>query len=306
MKVAIFFLVLIIIVGVALYSVFSELRGQIKLGEIKKYFTWSSPTSSLLSPDGGSTPVITQPVVTPPPQEPEVPKITPPKGFSLKELSEYYDKIRIENVTPPSSYYWYSVVSKLSLRGDYSLGEKVDVTGWRVRGNKKNDVIIPQAVADFGLYNQQNTSMFLEKGNVATFFSSQSPVWKSFRLNKCTGYLNNSYKFEPSLPNNCPSIDRSDIISFSGKCQTFLMSLYGCREPSPAEKNELSGPKDVACRAFLDDLNYGGCYRRYGKDANFFSDTWYIWMNAEMPFDPAHDRILLFDKKGLLVDEYVY
>lgn len=308
MKTIIFFLILIIIVGVALYSVISELKGQVRLDEIKKYFTWSLPTST---PDVvvNVPPPVVQPVIPPPPQEPrepEKPQITPPKGFSLSELSPHYDKIRIENVSPPSSYYWYTALSKFSLRGDYSLSEKVDVTGWRVRGNKKRDVVIPQAVADFGLYNQQNVNVFLEKGSVATFFSSQSPIGKNLRLNKCTGYLNNSYKFDPSLPNNCPSIDRSDVISFSGKCQTFIFSLYGCREPSSMEKNELSGTNDVACRAFLDDLNYGGCYRKYGKNIDFFSGEWYVWMNLEMPFDSAHDRILLFDKQGLLVDEYIY
>ena len=95
-------------------------------------------------------------------------------------------------------------------------------------------------------------------------------------------------------------------MNFSGRCQSFILSLGSCEEPTPSELNEYSVENDLGCRSYLDTLNYTGCYRTYRYTANFFSNEWRIWLNQAMPFDQQHDRVLLFDRNGLLVNEYVY
>jgi hypothetical protein len=84
------------------------------------------------------------------------------------------------------------------------------------------------------------------------------------------------------------------------------MSLGGCRVPTPSEVNMVASYGDSACRAILDRFNYGGCYKRYRGDADFFRNEWYLWLGQEIRFDPEHDKVQLLDVANRVVDEYVY
>ncbi len=238
-------------------------------------------------------------------REPEKPVIIPPSGFSLTQLSPYYDKVRLESVM--RSYDDYYSQAYFTVRPDYALEGSVNVTGWKIKGNRGAEVVIPHGIADYGIQGfLESRDIELSKGSYITVYSGKSANNQNFRLNKCTGYLNNHYSFKPSLPNSCPSVDRNLIVSFSGRCQSFIYSIGTCREPSANEKNQFSLPEDKECNVFLNSLNYGGCYAKHRYDADFFSGEWRAWVDQQFPFDKEHDRILLYDRNGLLVDEYVY
>lgn len=226
---------------------------------------------------------------------------TPPSGFTVADLSPYYDKVQMISVRPPDRY---GMGGEFTLRVDTSASAPVDVTGWTIRTNRRGSLIISGAGAATGPVNRAR--ILVRPGTSATFYAAWSSSVKNVELNACTGYLNYRYIVSPKFPTNCPRPSRSEMIGFSGACQNFINSLSPCEIPTPTEINQFAVSGDAACRAFIDTLTYEGCVRRYESLPNFYSYGWRVWLGTELRFDPFHDRLLLFDASGKLVDEYVY
>jgi len=242
------------------------------------------------------------------PQKPikEIPDYKIPAGFNREELSSYFEKVQISSV----SFYSYGAGAypkTLKLYSYLEKDESINVSGWKIKGNRY-EMAIPKAVM---IYNPEGDNkeedIVLSDNNYLTVYSSKSPLNKNLRLNKCNGYLNNFFDFNPDLPNNCPSIERSEYTDLSGQCQSYLMSLGRCKMPDVNFYNSLPGTdQGNACRAFLNTISHAACFKKYRNDNDFLSNEWRIWINEDFRFDSSHDRLLLFDKEGLLVDEYVY
>lgn len=313
MKYIIYVLIALVVV-VGAYLAFTNTKSELQFSKLFPAFSNSSSTGGFKLNLGFSNPAhedtqkavseVRQKEVIPLPREPEKPVIIPPTGFSLSQLSPYYDKVRLENVTRPYDSYSQA---QFTLRTDYALENAVNITEWKIKGNRGAEISVPRAIADYGIQGSPQVSdILLKKGEYLVVYSGKSPNNQNFRLNKCIGYLNNSYTFSPPLPHSCPSVERTIMVSFSGKCQSFIYSLGTCREPSSNEKNQFTLSEDAGCSAFLNSLNYGGCYSAYRYQTDFFSTEWRAWIDQQFSFDRDHDRILLYDKSGLLVDEYTY
>lgn len=218
-----------------------------------------------------------------------------PEGFALKDLSPYFDKIKISSAAAGSANSYGRIVLSASLGG----GEKINITGWRLEANRGSQ-IISQAINIYdptGL--TAESDIFFEKGNRLMLYTSHSAIGKNLRLNKCLGYLENTNDFTPSLPRSCPSPSQDEnISSFTGACQNYVRSLGSCRLPGP---NPSIPQNDYACRAYIDTINYRGCFDRHRGDSDFLSSEWWVWTGNRF-LDSRHDRVLLFDRNGLLVD----
>lgn len=221
-----------------------------------------------------------------------------PPGFTLKDISPYYHQVRIG-----SAYRGYfGSYGQVSLYADYGLKMKLNITRWELRANHGNQ-IIPQAVEVYspsGL--TPSSDIWLDKGQNVYLYSTYSAISQNLRLNKCIGYLENANDFQPSLPLNCPYIDRSEIVGFSGQCQNYLLSLGSCSLP---KSNPPIPQNDAACWNYLENINYGGCFSKHRSDSDFLSNEWRVWLGNEF-LDPSHDRLMLVDRNGLLVDYYSY
>jgi hypothetical protein len=236
---------------------------------------------------------------TPAPVTPPAP--TPPPGFTVNQLSPAYQSVRISSV-----YMTYSqnTPSSFQLSGGYSQKESVNITGWQLKGNRWG-LIIPKALKDFDVYGGSlEEDIHLVSGGRVYGYSFKSPIGKSFQLNLCSGYLNSIYTFNPTLPMNCPYLDRDSVANLIGACQSYIFSLGTCKAPTTDKINQLS--YDSSCRSFLDTLNYAGCYRKNVSRSDFLTKEWKLWFNMPFNFDSNHDQILLLDRNGLLVDRYVY
>lgn len=298
-------IIVIIIIIVIVYNGVLWASSSLNLSEIF-YLPSGRATSSAVESKKQTTPKIRieiSPKTSEPTKSPVT--VTPPQGFTIDELSPYYRKVRITSVYPS-----YSSRSPriFSLRANLSGNDSVKVSGWFLKNNKNNKVIIPQAIH---LYNPfsflgNQSDIVLSANHTVNVYFSKSPFGNNLRLNKCTGYLNNTYEAKPSFPNNCPSVRRSEIVSFPGECQSFILSLRRCEEPTGNELNLFTLPNNLACHDFLGEINYRGCYNNYSSDADFLSREWRVWLNRGFNLDSLHDRVLLFDEKGLLVSEYVY
>lgn len=234
--------------------------------------------------------------------EQAIPDYLIPSGFVREQLSPYFKKVKISSAYVSS---WSTTPAQISLSSALKE-EAVNITGWRLKSNKK-EMTVPQAVNvydPFGFWPQEDIIIF--ENSFINIYSNKSPLNKNLRLNKCTGYLENIYDFDPALPQNCPSVSRSEIVHLSGECQSYILSLWGCKLPETSFYNTLLGSDSGnACRAFLNTISHGSCFQKHRYDSDFLSNEWRIWMNWNI-LDPQHDRLWLLDKNGLLVDEYIY
>lgn len=234
-------------------------------------------------------------------------KPIPPTGFTEKDLSPFWGDIQIKKITPanPSNY---SRLNGFTLIAQKTVKNPISITGWKLRGNRNTEIYIPEALADYG-YSGAGTAqnINLKAGDYAVFYSTRNPGIRNFRLNKCTGYLNSFLSFSPQLPKNCPKpYTKNELALVSGQCQNFIRSLSNCSIPTADQKNRFSQIGNNPCRQLLDRFMYGYCYDNHRNDPDFFSHEWRIWLGISMPFDYYHDRVLLMDESGFLVDEYVY
>lgn len=300
---------IIVILAVGLYSVATQI---FKGASPADFFRvkYVGPLASSTAPRGitTQTPDKTY-TVSPKTSSPQsaivnVPKIQPPFGFTVEQLSPFYKKIYLAYIHAARSS---NDASVFVLKPDFSLKENINITDWYIKVNSGATVKIPGAINDYnplGAFAEKDIILD-NAGHQINISSLPTPFGKNLRLNKCTGYLNNIYQFSPALPNQCPGVNRSDIVNFTGACQSFIFSLGACRIPTSNEINFYAS-NDNGCRDVLNSLNYGSCYNRYSQDIGFLGNEWRVWLGEKIPFDPQHDRVLLFDKNNLLVDEYIY
>ena len=190
---------------------------------------------------------------------------------------------------------------EVSLYANLAGSELVNITGWTVKSNK-GSFKIPQAQEVYSFGGVEG-NINLKSGDMVNFYSTDGPKG-NFRLNKCMGYIEDISPFVPSLSKTCPYISRSEITNFSGECQDYILSLRSCQEPSANSPVPLN---DDACHNFLRKLNYVGCVEKYGKDSDFRSNDWRVWIGGQLDiFDPLHDKVQLLDRSGKVVDEYSY
>ncbi len=307
----IFWLVVVVLMAIALYGAFTGLKGGIKFGNLSGLlklpsgFNHVATTTVIFSVDGKNYVNVNKPISTSLPGQPPKPVVVLPVDFTLGQLASYYGQVELTSFSLGNS----TNPSRLTVQSGASMAMPVNIRGWSVKGNRNVRILIPGAVGDYipsGLVSEGD--LFLNKGETVNFYSNYSPIGVSLKLNECTGYLNNTANFLPELPKNCPAIyDKSEIINFSGTCQNLITSVRSCGVPTSDQINSIPKPDESQCRSILTGrTNYQSCYSRHRYDTNFFAKEWRVWIQSAMDFDSGHDRLLLLDRGGLLVDEYVY
>ncbi len=306
------FVAIIVIVGVSIaFSRSSDGTGTFGIDKGSVFYRslfWyrkDKPTSTASSSDADKPKEA--PKKTSTQESKEKPKPPAPSGFEASQLSPYWQEVEITKVTP-ANISNYDKLNGFTLEAQKENGEAISITGWKIRGNRGGEMYVPKGVADLGVsaYGVP-ADISLAPGEYAVFYSTQSAMNRNFRLNKCTGYLGNTYSFNPALPKKCPTpYAKSELAALRGECQDFIRSIKTCGMVKANDVNRFSGSGDAQCRAILDRFNYGVCYQSHRADADFFAKEWRVWLGIPMPFDARHDRVLLFDSRGLLVDEYIY
>ncbi len=222
-----------------------------------------------------------------------------PAGFTASQLSPNFRKVRI-NGASYGSYYSYGTIT---LSG-YSIpaSTTINITGWNIKA-KHGGEYIPQAI---NVYEPSGltpaTDIILKPNDNVYLYSSPGPF--NIRINKCIGYIALNNRLTPSLPSNCPYLDRSQIQNFTGACQNYVQSISSCSSPN------LNDPRipfnDFACRNFIaNHFSYYSCFNDHSTDADFLSSQVWVWTGSNV-IDQYHDQIQLLDRNGLVVDVYSY
>jgi len=227
-----------------------------------------------------------------------------PAGRTFEvSTSPYFGKVKISSVRSQTSSY-PSLITLSTYLGE----EKINITGWQIRG-KGGSFTFPGGIEYYKpYYNPVPTeSIFVERGDRIYLSSASSPLGRgrNFRPNKCLGYFTNYHDFPISLSKNCPKPNREEISHLDPCCQEFILRLGRCEIPDYSDS--LSVSNDPECVAYLNEnFNYGGCYRNYYRDEDFISNDWHIYMNTNIVVSNNCDTLYLRDQNGLLVDEYSY
>jgi hypothetical protein len=224
-----------------------------------------------------------------------------PAGFTAAQLSPYFREVRFGSVSPGTSYY-YGTITLITYFANSAATGTIDVTGWQIK-SKNGGEYIPQAIA---LYDPSGLSaasdIRLKNSDVVNIYSTSAPF--NLRINKCVGYIQHVANFSPSLPLNCPYMNQSQIANFTGACQNYIETLSGCSEPNMASPQI---PRtDYACQDYLENnFNYKSCFEQHAADADFLSNQVWVWTGSNV-VDNYHDVVDLYDRSGLLVDQYTY
>lgn len=229
---------------------------------------------------------------------------TPAKRTFKINVSPYFGKIKISRVKPQIS----SRPSLITLRTYLEKEEKINITGWRTRGRKGN-FIIRQGIEKYSpLYGYSIAKdILIRRGDTIYLINDSSPLGgnKNFRLNKCFGYLLNSFDFYPSFSKNCPLPNKLEEISHLNEyCQEFILHIRRCEIPDYFNDRRIRS--DLECRTHIDEnFNYWSCFKNYSRDEDFLKNYWYIYSGHNIVSE-LHDTLYLRDQNGLLVDKYIY
>ncbi len=226
-----------------------------------------------------------------------------PKGFTLAQLSPYFREVQFGTISYGTSYSYGEIALYASLpSAQAKSGQTIDITGWKIQSNRGGEYI-PQAIA---LYDPSGLSapsdIRVKDGDVVYLYSTSAPY--NLRLNKCIGYISNSIKSSPALPNTCPYPSNSSLPNVTGACENYIQTLGGCQQP--VWPNPYVPQNDYTCQDYLNNnFNYKSCFEAHLGDADFLSNQVWVWTGSNI-IDQYHDTVNLFDNNGLLVAQYSY
>lgn len=184
----------------------------------------------------------------------------------------------------------------------------VNITGWQI-GTPRSSAFIPRAftIPEIDL---SERDILLPPGGEAIIVTGTPAYTRNFRENQCVGYFTESNSFTPGLSSSCPDRPGRSLLldmKFNGACIDAIEGISSCR--TPASRGPFA-PAVVgqACLDFMNEnFNYFGCVKNLRDRRDFLESTWRVSLKrGQKLFDPRHDRVLLRDESGLLVDEFEY
>ena len=292
---------IIFIIAVVTYSVFEQYLTKENLPDYLELQANVSQGKSIEETTETDKPL----TITPKPIQPnnpstdieEVIKITQEETV---DISPYYGKVKISSIQAQTEYR----PSLIKLRVNIYPGEKINMTGWKIK-TRKGKITIPQAIeryhSSFPL-----KDIIIEESSTIYLIDRSNPLGlnKNFRVNECFGYLASSRDFYPSIYTYCSGPKLEDISHLNPLCQEFILRSYGCKMPDYSKYFEIS--TDQECVSYIIDyFTYNACFKRYSKNDNFLKNYWYVYVGTDF-IEPLHDTIYLYDPNGLIVDKYMY
>jgi len=287
------YILIIFIIVIVSYSVFEQYLTKENLSNVLQLRENKPLAASVSKPTQSNNPSPSQ-------VKNETIKETSTQRQETTDISPYYGKVKISSIRAETNY--HPSLITLSIRV-YS-GDKINITGWRVK-TRKGKITISQAIEKY-----QSSfplkDIIIEESSTIYLIAGSNPLGlnKNFRANKCFGYLANSRDFYPSIYTYCSGPKLEDVSHLNPICQEFILRSYGCKMPEYSKYFEIS--TDQECVSYIIDyFTYNACFKRCSKDDNFLKNYWYVYLNENI-VEPLHDTIYLYDHNGLIVDKYMY
>lgn len=225
--------------------------------------------------------------------------------------SEFENKINIKSSsTGPKKT--SALTEYITLNASSRNKESISITGWQLESIiSKKKVTIGGATEVYvsGLVNSE-PPLRLAPGESVIISTGMSPIGASFKVNKCSGYLEQFQDFSPKLSKQCPrpndefeeivsSIPTTDLV-----CEDFVDDISRCE----MELTAFPAGASSQCTEFVSDtLNYTGCVDNHRNDLNFFNDQWRVFLGRDTElWREKRETIRLIDNSGKVVDTYTY
>jgi hypothetical protein len=215
-------------------------------------------------------------------------------------ISPYINTVKVSSVNPENS----SHVSLITLSVRPKQGQTINLNNWTIE-TRRGKTTFPKAMEYYSNnYNPKN--VIINESTNIYLIGSTSPLGsnRSFKLNKCFGYLSQTKNFYPNISKSCPSLKLEQISFLTPICQDFILKQSNCKMPNYSAEFKVS--TDNQCVSYiLDYFTYNGCSKMYSNDENFLKNYWYLYLERNI-VEPLHDTIYIYDEYDLLVSEYIY
>jgi len=223
-----------------------------------------------------------------------------------QNASVYKDKITIRNVRNPESLREY-----ITLTTNLDAGEVVALSGWHFRSLVTGSTLPIGGVATNPVIGLRTESpLIVSRGARVIVTQNRSPIGMSFRVNKCSGYLEQKNNFFPSLSTfDCPApIEDAPSFSrdFDNACLDYIEGLPICEEPRERDTPERGLTR--ACENYIEtQINYESCVIKHQNDLDFYKPEWRVYIGRPRTlWLEKRDKIQLIDNDGRVVDTIDY
>jgi len=195
------------------------------------------------------------------------------------------------------------------IRASTENKEKVLITGLRLESVASGrGADIPKGVPLF-FQNELNQEqpIYLAPGDSAYIVTGRSSLGTSFRLNKCTGFLNQFQTIYPNIPNRCPQPSENDLpvggTIYNDACRVYINALPSCR----VILNPPTSLSPECVRYVTTEINYTKCLQYHKNDSDFYDPSWRIYLNRTDPlWKTSREVIHLVDGNDKLIDAITY
>jgi hypothetical protein len=154
-----------------------------------------------------------------------------------------------------------------------TLPYPVDISKWRIVAYDNSSFEIGNGVylLEQGKVNT-STPIVLRAGERALLLPGPSPVGVSFKLNECSGYLEQFQNFTPLIPKECP---KASTMGSDTACDAYIDTVPQCEIPTNGLAiNALTLP----CQTFVkENINYPSCVKANQNSAAFEKNEWRIY-----------------------------
>lgn len=153
-------------------------------------------------------------------------------------------------------------------------------------------------------------NIVLSPGDTIYITTGRSPVGRSFKVNKCSGYTTQFQKFTPTLRKSCP-LPEDEILFYKDKtifsenaCIDFVERIPRCEIHIGQLPLNLSN----SCQnAIAQEINYNSCIDKHKNDDDFKKPQWRIFLRRENElWREKREIIKLLDENGKIVDIFSY
>lgn len=227
-----------------------------------------------------------------------------------KTQSIYKDIVDLSYI----NHYGNASQEYIAIRVNGSATTSIPVTGWTIKSLASGiSVKIPQGTYLFfaGSVNSEQ-NIYLSANDTLYLITGISPNGVSFKLNKCSGYLNQFQNFIPYIPSYCPAPRNENLSSiprsgYNDTCFDYIDTMPACRiqtDPLPPGSQKWS----VECTDFIyKKINYPSCVDTHKNDKDFYQNEWRVYLKrSETLWKNSREDIVLLDQYGKIVDEIKY
>ena len=244
-------------------------------------------------------------------------KASRPAQVSLEELGEFSPVAGLVEIEKsPSTIQTDNLQDEyIILRALKTNAQPINISNWSLQSMVSDEWIgIPQGTPLYTIGEVNEVEdIYLRPGESAVISTSQSPVGVSFRINRCSGFLNDTQEFEPSIKTACISPEAvilptaKNIKDFGESCASFVEGFKSCTYVT----SDLQGFHQLtqACKDYIKPrLTYNYCVDVYAGSADFFDKAqWRIFLNQDYTlWRDTYEIIRLLDEKHRTVDVVTY